>query len=262
MRRLIQKGLNIVCRNKIERLLPGIREELRAYSNDSETTGTQWVTLYLAMKGIMRHKPTYILESGTGSSTLVLAALIQKMRATDPNYLGEITSMESVEKWYKIAIEKLPEKYSNVVEIVLGPRKKFEMGFFRGYVHSNIPTKDYSFVLLDGPNFIDDNGMAFCADVFRAMDLSNAKVIHGVVDGRTSSVFVIQTMFGFKVARYYHSVFVASFSIPSINFRDPSKKPTRNFKCSLGGRLSFMKFRKWVAHHHPSSRRDVRIILL
>lgn len=243
MRRLIQKGLNIVCRIRIERQLPGIREELRAYSKDSDTTGTQWITLYLAIKGIMRHKPAHILESGTGSSTLVLASLVQKMRAADPSYLGEITSMESVEKWYEIAISKLPEKYSDVVEIVLGPREKFEIGFFRGYIHSNIPTKDYSFVLLDGPNFIDDNGMAFCADVFKAMDLSNSEVIHGVVDGRTSSVFVIQTIFGFRFARYYHSVFAASFSIPSINFRDPSKKPSRNFRCSPGGRLSFVKFR-------------------
>ena len=191
----------------------------------------------------MRHKPAHILESGTGSSTLVLASLVQKMRAADPSYLGEITSMESVEKWYEIAISKLPEKYSDVVEIVLGPREKFEMGFFRGYIHSNIPTKDYSFVLLDGPNFIDDNGMAFCADVFRAMDLSNSEVIHGVVDRRTSSVFVLQIIFGFRFARYYHSVFAASFSIPSINFRDPSKKPSRNFRCSPGGRLSFVKFR-------------------
>ena len=78
MRRLIQKGLNIFCRNRIERQLPGIREELKAYANDSDTTGTQWITLYLAIKGIMRHKPAHILESGTGSSTLVLASLVQK----------------------------------------------------------------------------------------------------------------------------------------------------------------------------------------
>ncbi len=42
---------------------------------------------------------------------------------------------------------------------------------FRGYIHSNIPQKDYSFILIDGPAFQDEKGITFCADVFKIMEI-------------------------------------------------------------------------------------------
>lgn len=244
MSKVIRRLYNRLCRRKLERLLPGILSELKTYSKGSDTTGTQWITLWFAVKGILRHKPRHILECGTGSSTLVLAAAVQKLKREYPDYDGHITSMESIEQWFTIASECLPERYKADVEIIYGPREKFEMGFFRGFIHSNIPKKDYSFVFLDGPNFFDEHGLAFCADIFKVMDLSNAKLIHGVVDARVSSVFVLQTIFGPAVARYWHSLFAASFTVPNIDFRDVGNKSTRNFATSLAGSLTFTKFRR------------------
>ncbi len=242
MRKAVQRTLNVYCRRKIFRLMPHLEQELSAYREASQTTGTQWITLWLAVKGILRHRPTEILESGTGSSTLVLAALVQKMRAEDPAYQGRITSMESVKEWHAIASANLPDKYTDVVEIILGPREKFEMGFFRGYAHSGIPHRDYSFVLLDAPSYSDDHGLSFCADVFKVMDISTSKVIHGVVDGRASSVFVLQTLFGVSSARYYHGRYAASFTAPKINFRDATNNTPRDWFCTPFGRLVYRKF--------------------
>ncbi len=243
MRKVVQRLYNKICRGRIERALPGIVAELATYSKGSDTTGTQWITLWFAVSGILKQKPAHILESGTGSSTLVLAATVHRLKRENPDYDGRITSMESVKEWYDIASVNLPEKYRDVVEIVLGPREKFEMGFFRGFIHSNIPKHDYSFVLLDAPKFWDENGVAFCADMFKVMDLSDAPVIHGVVDGRASSVLVLQTLFGTGAARYYHSLFAARFSIPRIHFRDTAFNTPKDFSCSPSGRLSFTKFR-------------------
>lgn len=244
MRKVLQKIGNRICRARVERLLPGIGADLRAYSRGSDTTGTQWITLWMAVDSILRHRPEWVLESGTGSSTLVLAAAVQKLRREVPGYQGRIVSMESVKEWFDIAEAALPAKYRDVVEIVLGPREKFEMAMFRGYVHSNIPAHDYSFVLLDGPKFWDEHGLAFCADVFRAMDLSQAPVMHGVSDGRASSVMVIQALYGVAAARYWHGLYAARFSLPKIDFREASLKTTRDFRCSALGRLQWVKFRR------------------
>lgn len=152
--------------------MPGVSTALTRYVKGSTTTGTQPITMWLAVKCILRNRPRWILESGTGSSTLVLAAAVKRLRRDVPGYDGRIVSMESVPDWLATAEANLPEDCRDVVEIVLGPREKFEMAMFRGYVHGNIPQHDYDFVLLDGPQFWDDRGLAFCADVFRAMELS------------------------------------------------------------------------------------------
>lgn len=244
MRKAVQRVMNRYSRWRIDRTLPGVVDDLADYARKSKTTGTQWITLWMAVRSILRNRPIEILESGTGSSTLVLAAAVRKLRSEHPGYEGRITSMESVEPWYDVARQNLPAKYSDVVEIVLGPREKFEMGFFRGYVHSGIPKRDYSFVLLDAPDYRDEHGLAFCADVFKIMDVSNAREIHGVVDGRASSVFVLQTLFGVGTARYYHGLYAAHFTIPRIDFRDPENKTPKDWRCTALGRLIFMKFRR------------------
>lgn len=243
MRKVIQKSVNRYAKWRISSLLPDAVQDLEAYSKRSNTTGTQWYTLWLSVSSILKHRPRRILESGTGSSTIILAATVQKLRREYTDYEGLIVSMESIPEWYEIAVNNLPEKYSDVVEIVLGPREKFEMAMFRGYIHSNIPKHDYGFVLLDGPAFQDDNGIAFCADMFRIMELSTEPVIHGVSDGRASSVHVIQQIYGVGAARYWHSLYAAGFSLPRIEFRNADLKTTKDFSTSWLGRLEFKKFR-------------------
>lgn len=245
MRKVVQRVYNRICRYRINAKLPGVLNDLRTYSEASGTTGTQWITLWFAVSGILKHKPRFILESGTGASTLVLAATVQKLKRENPKYDGRIISMESVAEWYDAASANLPEKYRSEVEIVLGPREKFEVAMFRGYCHSNIPKHDYSFILLDAPAYTDEHGTAFCADVFKAMDLSSEPVLHGVVDGRASSVFVLQALFGTRTARYWHGAYAAQFSVPRINFRDPAINTPHDYKCSPLGRLRYVKFRKY-----------------
>ena len=113
----------------------------------------------MAVKIVLKYRPEEILESGTGASTLVLAVAVQKLQVSDANYRGRITSMESVDAWLEIARQNLPEKYRSTAELVHGTREKFEMGFFRGYIHANIPKRNYAFVLQDAPNYADEHGL-------------------------------------------------------------------------------------------------------
>ena len=224
------------CRWRLFRALPGIEAEIAAYARASNTTGTKYPTLWRAVRLILAHRPAAILEAGTGLSTIVLAAAVKQLAARVPGYAGRIVSMESVDVWYETARRNLPAKYADVVQIVLGPRVKYEFLFFRGYRHSNIPALDYDFVFLDGPSYEDENGGSFCADVFHVVETSSAPVVRGVVDTRVSSVFVLQQVFGRRAIRYYPFERTSDFEVSRKPFR--VKISSRDFRSSLLGRVN------------------------
>lgn len=212
-RKVFNRILKMIAKSRLEALLPEMRSELIAYSKGSDTTGTQPITLFLAVKDILKYRPRRILECGTGSSTVVLALAVQKLKSEDPSYDGKVISMESVEEWYRIAQSNLPDKFKNIVTIVHGPREKYEVSMFRGYIHSNKPDEEYDFVFLDGPNFEDEYGTAFCADVIHVAQKKRKGKLRGVIDGRGSSAFVLQTLFGRFSTRYFMSLMASRFCI-------------------------------------------------
>lgn len=221
------------CRRQLFQALPGIDREIADYSRRSNTTGTKFPTLWRAVRLILKEKPSLILECGTGLSTIVLAATVKQLRDRNSGYVGKIVSMESVERWFETARKNLPEKYADVVELVLGPRVKYEFLFFRGYRHSNIPPLDYDFVFLDGPSYDDENGGSFCADVFHVAETSSAPVIRGVIDTRVSSVFVLQKVFGRQAVRYYPFIRTSDFAVRRKPFR--VKISSRDFRSNVCG---------------------------
>jgi hypothetical protein len=223
------------CRWRLFAALPGIRQEIAAYAKASQTTGTKFPSLWRAVRLILWHKPATILEAGTGLSTIVLAAAIQQLRARDPGYTGRIVSMESVDVWCETAKRNLPPKYQDVVELVLGPRVKYERLFFRGYRHSNIPPLDYDFVFLDGSSYEYENGGSFYADVFHVVDTSAATVVRGVIDTRVSSVFVLQQVFGRRAVPYYPIARTSDFRVGKRPFR--TKISSRDFHSNLLGEV-------------------------
>lgn len=226
---------NYWCRKRLFQALPGIEREIADYALRSNTTGTKFPTLWRAVRIILNEKPALILECGTGLSTIVLAAAVKQLRGRIPGYQGKIISMESVDLWFETARKNLPDKYADVVELVLGPRVKYEFLFFRGYRHSNIPPLDYDFVFLDGPSYDDENGGSFCADVFHVAEISSAPIIRGVIDTRVSSVCVLQKVFGKRAIRYYPFARTSNFAIKRKPFR--VKISSRDFRSNIWGEV-------------------------
>ena len=214
-------------------IIPNLKKIINEYSHQTESTGTKYPTLYKAVKNIIKYKPKILLESGTGTSTIVLAEILLKLKKEDPTYNPKLISMESLPRWYELAKKLLPKKYEDTVEIILGEREKFEFSMFRGYCHSNIPKYDYDFVFLDGPSYEDQYGDSCCLDALKVRLTSKSKKIVGVIDTRVSSVFVMQNIFGLKNLRYLNFKRTSEFQLGNI-----SKKPTINslsFQYSLLG---------------------------
>jgi hypothetical protein len=217
-----------------------MEDDLKTYFKGSTTTGTQPITLWLAVKTILHTKPRMILECGTGASSIVLSLAVKKIKSEDPSYDCKIISMESVREWYDTAVENLPTHHLDTVQIIYGPREKYEISMFRGYIHSNIPDNDYDLVFLDGPNFEDEKGTTFCADALYIYQKSGKKKLLGVFDGRASSAFVIQTLFGKKAVDYFIPALAGTFRLDeSKNFE---KFNTTDFRNQFTGRL-FLKNR-------------------
>ena len=214
------------CKYRLGKLLPEIHNVIKNYTTITQSTGTKYPTLFLAVDLILKKKPRYILESGTGTSTLVLAEAVMKLQKKDPSYKCKIISMESIPKYFEMAEKILPEKYSSIVEIRLGEREVFKYSIFRGYCHSNIPDYDYDFSFLDGPNYNDDKGSSTCMDSIKIRLKSRAQTIACVVDTRVSSVFMLQQIFGTKALKYFPFQRTCSFDMCKI-----SVNPKLNSKC-------------------------------
>ena len=234
-RKIFNKIYNKICLRRLKKLLPTLSEELKAYQSVSDTTGTQAITLWIAVNSIMRYQPKFILECGTGASTIVFSLAVEQLKLSHPTYSGRIISMESEKEWFDIARENLPEKHKMNVEIVFGPREKYEISMFRGYVHSNIPEYPYDFVFLDGPDFSDDNGATFCGDALYVMEKFGLQDLRGVIDGRASTAFVMQTLFGKNSTSYFLPSMAGSFHL----MYKPKFKHfvTTDFTNAISGRL-------------------------
>lgn len=235
MRKAINRILKIYCKFRLKSALPEIEDKLRQYGKNSETTGTQWITLWLAVSEILKHKPLNILESGTGASTLVLAEAVRAIQRDDETYKAKIISMESVQKWYLVAKDNLPDDYSDIVEIIYGPRKKIEYALFRGYVHQNIPDRNYDYFFLDGPDFKDEFGTTFCADVIFVAQRTAKTTLRGVIDGRASTAFVLQTLLGVRSARYFVPNMACRFHFDTERLEKNFN--STDFSAGLSGRL-------------------------
>ena len=234
-RKVYNRIYNYICKRRLSKMFPTMEAELKRYSQGSNTTGTQPITLWLCVRSILSTKPRMILESGTGASTIVLSLAVKKLKSEDDTYDCKIVSMESVKEWYDVAQANLPEHHSDIVEIIYGPRQKYEVSMFRGYIHSNIPDYNYDFVYLDGPKFDDEKGTSFCADPIYLYQKSEKKVLKGVFDGRASSAFVIQTLFGKKAINYFAPSQAGTFHLQDGKAYEDFA--TTDFKNMLTGRL-------------------------
>ena len=225
---------------QLELILPGAGRLIADYQRKSKTTGTKWPTLYLIIKQIQKTKPKTILELGTGTSTIVIAECLKRLKQKDPSYNPSLISMESEIVWYRLALSLLPQEHQTIVKIIYGPRKLYQYGCWRGYYHDNIPLDmEFDMIFIDGPSYDDQSGSSACLDGVRYACLNlNADAIC-IIDTRVSSAFVMQQIFGSKEFRYRN---LTRASMGRISALDPAPLLTsQSFKYNLNGQIKLKK---------------------
>jgi hypothetical protein len=233
------KLYTLYCRYRLNKLVPGLLSEVDNYSIKTKSTGMKLSTLYQAIKTILIKQPNYILESGTGTSTIALAYTILHIKKIHPDYDCKIISMESINEYYQMAQKLLPDKYKSIVQIILGERERYNYSIFRGYSHSNIPKKSYDFILLDGPSYDDENGSSTNMDAIKIRLISDKNYVSCVIDTRVSTAFMMQKIFGKGIVKYFPIFRTCSFDMPQL-FKNP-KLNSSKFKYSVSGKIDIKK---------------------
>ncbi len=184
------------------RRIPALWAALEEYAKGSSVTGasmSDYLTLY---EQIRQRKPKEVLEFGTGFSTVVLAhALLANEKEGEP--LGRITSMEEDAGWTATADKNLPVTVRHLVEIIHSPKIDGFYKMFRGVQYTDIPERAYDFVFSDGPerhSLVNDDKL-FDLDLINIVRKSETP-IYALVDNHYLTFYVLQKVFGTKLARY------------------------------------------------------------
>jgi len=172
------------------------------YLEKSVSTGCDYVDYLALYNHVRKHKPQYVLELGTGVSTVVLAYALRENRH------GMVVSMEDNEYYLGATKKIFPEELKDVVEFHLSPAVEKTRDFFRGSGYKDIPAKDYEFVFVDGPNLLVDTErppdaeFAFNFDFIEAVRMSR-KPVAGLIDTRTTTCFAYHLLLGEKFRYNY-----------------------------------------------------------
>ena len=184
--------------NRIAKVWNAIQE----YAAKSDVTGasmSDYLTLY---EQVRARKPREILEFGTGVSTIVLAHAALA-NAAEGAPAARVTSMEEDAGWTAKAKSLLPADVAGLVEILHSPKVDGTYKIFRGVQYQSIPERPYDFVFSDGPQrtspVTGDN--LFDLDLIQIVRRSDTP-IHAVVDDHFLTFYVLQKVFGTRLARY------------------------------------------------------------
>lgn len=175
---------------------------IQEYEKVSKVTGasmSDYLTLY---QQIREHKPTEVLELGTGFSTVILAhALLENEAEGSPR--GRITSMEEHEEWFKKANQVLPPDVAHLIQIIHSPKVDGFYKIFRGVQYRELPEKSYDFVFSDGPERHSrvNGDKLFDLDLVQIVRRSE-RPVRAIVDNHYLTFYILQKIFGSELARY------------------------------------------------------------
>lgn len=175
---------------------PGLWPLLEAYRAETRSTGCQFVDYDALYRHVRRHRPREILECGTGVSTLVLAAALDE-NAGEGGAPGRVTSMEEDPGWFDMANRLLPERLRKYTDIRLSPTVEDGYALFRGMRYRDVPERPFEFVFVDGPGTRahSDGTRTFDFDFLHVVRRSDTPV-GGIVDGRLTTCYALQKVFG------------------------------------------------------------------
>ena len=213
-------------------------ESYKKYIKKTNSALPRFSTLLKLKKKIQKFRPKFIIEFGTGASTIFICEVIKEIQKKNKNYKPKFISIESKKEWFDKAIAFLPRKYIKDVEIILSETKEIKVNMFRGIASKNIPEYPYEFIFIDGPDYHTKYGSSFCADILNVLKLSPKGTLRGVVDCRVSTCYVLQQIFGKNQVKFSPISKVGTINISSKKIS--SRLISNNFKYGLNGQL-FLK---------------------
>jgi hypothetical protein len=174
---------------------PDLWRDLREYQQLSRSTGCSHGDYWELYQTTRRLKPAEVLECGAGISTVAIAHALKKN--SDEGHPGRVTTMEEHRRYYDEAARLLPAALRPYVEHVLSERVDATFSLFRGTRYAKVPERPYTLVFVDGPDChaVGTNTLTCNLDYIEVVRRS-LDPVYGIVDGRFTTVFMLQSVFG------------------------------------------------------------------
>lgn len=173
----------------------------------SDSTGTSYSD-YLNLYNYVKHiKPQYVLECGTGKSTIIIAEAMMENREQNPNSdefrSMKLISMEDKMEWYQQSKENIPEKFRDFVEVHHSPLTTASYSLLTGVVYKNTPNYPYDFVFIDGPDQSGGTGITQCDFDFIKHVKESIKPVSAIIDNRKHTILACTLAFGQDKVSFY-----------------------------------------------------------
>ena len=182
---------------------PGLKDIL-AYANVASPSVGVSTTDYVALyRKIRTDRPSFVLECGTGRSTMIIAqAMLENLNGTPADGI-KLVSMEHNPIWYEHALSALPDQFKPFVEIRQSPIEVYSYSFVRGHVYKEVPDYPYQFVFVDGPPQGVDGKAVMCDMDFVRVVAGSETPVSAFVDNRKHSVLAYSLIFGPNKVSYH-----------------------------------------------------------
>tara|TARA_Y100001980_G_C14518586_1_gene293914 strand:+ start:445 stop:1182 length:738 start_codon:yes stop_codon:yes gene_type:complete len=193
-----KKKYDLYTKKKINNILPDLKNHILK----NKSCGANFSDYYELYNYIIKKKPKYILECGSGITSYVIA------KALHYNFIksgvkGLCISMEELPNYHEDVKNNFPKELEQFIKFILSKRIEKHYSFYCGVGYKVIPKYDYEFVFIDGPDSISpiDSVRKFNFDLITAVQLSNKK-IDCFIDNRLSTTYCYQNIFGKQKVRY------------------------------------------------------------
>lgn len=185
-------------RIKLAKLIP----ELEDHMQKNKSCGASYSDYFHLYDYIIKFKPKYILECGSGITSYIIAKALQKNHH-DYKVKGLCVSMEEQPQYFEDIKKNFPDSLNEYMNFNLSNRIEKKYSFYCGVGYKDIPKFDYEFVFIDGPNTVSptDGIRKFDFDLITAIQMST-KPITCYIDHRLSTTYCYQNIFTKKKVKY------------------------------------------------------------
>ena len=195
---IFKKNNNLRFKKKVINLIPDICNHIKK----NKSCGASFQDYYQIYNYLIKFRPKYVLECGSGISSFVIA------RALQENYKNSkikalCVSMEENSEYHEDIKKNFPPDLNQYVDFRLSSRIEKKYSYYCGVGYKDIPKFDYEFVFIDGPNTVSpiDGIRKFNFDLITAIQMSS-KSITCFIDHRLSTVYCYQNIFTKKKVKY------------------------------------------------------------
>ena len=190
--------------------LPISLKEAVDYANKkSDSSGVSYSDYFNLYTYVRNIKPQYVLECGTGKSTIVIAQAMLDNRNENPNDSRlqnmKLISMEDKPEWYEQSRGNIPDKFTDFVEVHHSPLTTASYSLITGIIYENKPDYPYDFIFVDGPDQSGGTGITQCDFDFIQYVKTAPKPVSAIIDNRKHTILACTLAFGqTKVSFYPH----------------------------------------------------------